>query len=156
MNTKEFLIKWIADLRTPGLIQTESQLRKGDAYCCLGRFCEVHNSEFWNPNFSGEYTLPEGKSFDTLLPSGMKELYPDFEYSIGDEGALDIYVPINCVPDSVKGKYQTRYLGSLEETAYRNEKGEQITTLATLNDGGATFPEIADILEKAYAHILNS
>lgn len=38
---REIAMKWVADLRTPGLKQAKSALFDGEGYCCLGRLCVV-------------------------------------------------------------------------------------------------------------------
>lgn len=38
---RDIAMKWVEDLRTPGLKQATAALFDGEGYCCLGRLCIV-------------------------------------------------------------------------------------------------------------------
>jgi hypothetical protein len=50
----------IAALRSGKYTQTKSQLRSGNAFCCLGVACEISKLREWNENnyFDEYYVLP--------------------------------------------------------------------------------------------------
>lgn len=43
---RDIAMKWARDLENPRRKQAKGKLKKGDAYCCLGRLCIVVGREF--------------------------------------------------------------------------------------------------------------
>ena len=97
--------------------QGRGQLRKGDAYCCLGVASELYRRTYgkghWKENDSG-----------------------DLLFSIGGESEVGI-LPIR-VRDALG-------LDDSEGSYYNDEN--KLTSLVLKNDNVATFAEIADIIE---------
>lgn len=109
---------WVEDLRT-NPPQAKGRLREGEKMCCLGRACEVYRRETGN----GEW-----------VPS----LSSDSLFKV--EGVSDW----SRLPDPVRqwlglqtreGEYEHRLPSSLGHC------------LSSMNDCGATFAEIADVIE---------
>lgn len=111
---------WVHDLRTSGAKQGAGWLRLGDAFCCLGRACVI----------SG---IVRGRLNDAR----------DGGYHIYDyDGATA------TLPQVVQDYYGIRSEVGLFDTPYRVPRtGLEFTQLASMNDGGCTFLEIADAIE---------
>lgn len=122
--------KWVDALRSGKFKQGRQALRQRtgddgpDAYCCLGVLCELYQRETgqmgWEPTIFN--TIP----FDghlSLLPSRVE----------GWAGGLGGTIP----PESLPLAWQC--VGN---------RAAASQLLIALNDGGSTFEEIADLIEK--------
>jgi hypothetical protein len=73
-ETKE---KWVAALRGGGYKQTQGNLRSGDAFCCLGVFCDLTSEGVWTRSIHSEiylYRMNVGDEYNTrFIPSKMRE-----------------------------------------------------------------------------------
>ena len=103
---------WVEALRSGEYEQGTGQLRKDNAYCCLGVACDVSGLGEWHSrlqNHNYTYKIHEDKSDFTYLP------------------------------------YEVRaWLGiSTSDGELTNHN-----SLASMNDDGATFIEIADAIEE--------
>lgn len=71
----EIIRSWIAALRSGKYIQGQGQLRKGDAYCCLGVLCDLNENTQWTPSChpAQKIYLPTPDDTDTILPKFISE-----------------------------------------------------------------------------------
>lgn len=114
----------VEDLRTPGLQQAHSKLQRGEAYCCLGRLCRIAEKHGVKVRKNGDGSL-YGENLaaqpDVLDWAGMK---PDGAFQ------RDIW----------NGQWKTpmSFLGHPRHT------------MASANDAGANFQEIALEIERQF------
>lgn len=139
MNT-EIKAKWLATLRDPEAKQTRGALNRvraddedperwPEGQCCLGVLCEIAVAEGVIP--PGKVDRTGKVQYEDPYIAGDGELIPGTEAGVlpllvRDWAALPESNP--CVP--------------LE--------GDRLKSLASINDGGATFAEIADIIDKEF------
>ena len=114
---------WIAALRSGKYKQSRTALNGRDGFCCLGVLCDISGQGKWVERDDGisRYVIGD-EMYVTVLPAALCD-----HYEIPELG-FD-------VPTEVIAKY----------TSFDCE-----TSLAALNDRGATFEEIANILEDHY------
>ena len=101
---------WLEALRSGEYKQGETQLRKGNKYCCLGVLCDIYRKNFggkWDKTgaFEDSYTytaesfLPEG----VRRWSGLNAIDPDIEdialSTLNDGGVPDC--PISLTFDEI-------------------------------------------------------
>jgi len=117
--------KWVRALRSGKYIQTSGALRTEDGYCCLGVLCDVYDSENWtlapHEELGHESEEWHYQTKSRGYTNVMKDVLPDQVVEAAD---LDLHNPE--VPYGIDG---TR------------------TSLAVINDSGATFKQIADLIE---------
>lgn len=118
---KEIKEKWLEALRSGEYKQARSTLRIYDNYCCLGVLCNIYHKETGN----GEW----------------KALYEDVFrfYSPNDNERYTLTTDI------------INWAGLNENVNPRNpivKYKEQEEFLATLNDNGISFDNLANIIEK--------
>lgn len=111
--------QWIAALRSDEFKQGREVLRSDDKFCCLGVLCDLHRKA--NP------------IYDWIKADNDE----DYIYSPG----LEQFELPRVVMDWAGLKY------SNPPTPHREFNGKVYQSLAELNDAGATFAEIADIIE---------
>jgi hypothetical protein len=123
---------WIKALKSGKYEQATSQLRDGDAFCCLGVLCDLHSKSkkksFWKEDESGVMSYFLGKNDGTE-----SELLP---YKVAK------WAGIECSEDS-----STAVLVPSEDENIEL-RGSSKTSLADLNDRGSTFKEIAAVIQK--------
>ena len=120
MKTKE-RNEWVAALRDGEFDQTKHMLHDQRGYCCLGVACEIFAEVL---NLKVETVQRRGEGF---------EVYYDFQSTVLPEKVADFL-----------GLKTSE--GSFSEI--RIEGAKRGDTLTSINDSGATFSQIADILEK--------
>lgn len=120
----DFLMLWLADLESGKHKQAKGALRMGDAYCCLGRACDLHDSTLW------------GAEVESFAEPGAQA----FEYKL-DVGQCD-FDAISVLPVTVQ-----RRLGFTSPAGNFSilDHGQMdfMDRLSAMNDGGRTFAEIA-------------
>jgi hypothetical protein len=120
---------WIAALKSGAYRQAKGILRKGDTYCCMGVACDLISKEGWIEHDGGfGYSFPVEKG---EIMSTQEYVLPTIRRMYGGMGPLGIYVG-GQFPDGAKATMNIKQLA-----------------LTGLNDMGATFDEIAEILTKA-------
>lgn len=121
--------KWIAALETGAYSQARHHLRIGNSYCCMGVACDLIYPDGWVP-FEGGYgfSLPNEKG---QIMSTNEFILPAIRRVYGGMGPLGFYVD-GRFPDGDGGSLDIKHL-----------------SLTALNDLGATFKELAEILTKA-------
>lgn len=122
--------KWVEALRSDKYEQTTGFLKRNNGYCCLGVLCDLAGEEFV-PRSS---VYAEPGTFEIHLGKD--------EYGCFHGEALDA---TQKAMDFVGLRTD---IGSFEQV--HGDDGEIIgehTTLADENDAGASFSEIADIIE---------
>ena len=114
---------WLRALRSGEYKQTQGALKNGYGYCCLGVLCDLYTQEtglgyFNDNNFFEDMTTGFGER--SSLP-----------YSVSKWAGL-------------KGHYKSNPCIAEQKDKYR----KALHSLAEANDGGKTFTEIANIIEK--------
>jgi len=117
--------KWVRALRSGKYFQASGALRTEDGYCCLGVLCDVYDSSNWTLA-TDEYLGDESIEWHYAThkrgsTNFMKDVLPDAVMEAAD---LDLHNPE--VPYGIDGTK---------------------TSLAVINDSGATFKQIADLIE---------
>lgn len=121
--------EWVEALRSGEYKQGKMNLRsKNDEYCCLGVLCDIYRKKVagapdWNPVSDLKKTYQYGDSYG----------YPPVE--VRDWAGHDVFQYIDAskhAPEQVDKNY-----------------GEAQMTLVALNDGGATFEQIANLIEES-------
>lgn len=121
---------WVAALLSGEYKQTQSVLHDGDGYCCLGVLCRVLGKQFVIDH------APTKHERDVYLCEDSNVLLPR---SVQDEAGMKSdsgVLPASAVAD----------LNVNEEDV--NEEEVNWWSLADLNDRGAAFDEIADVISK--------
>jgi hypothetical protein len=119
-NAKE----WVAALRSGAYQQTAGRLRRGDNFCCLGVACDL----FMEKTGAGSWVKYEHAQVRALAPTYTFQLF-----DISANTAL---------PDRIVDFY-----GLSNGDGHYSENDMLDASLASENDSGRAFSEIADILE---------
>jgi hypothetical protein len=118
----------VADLRSGKFKQIRGRLGSKQGHCCLGVACEIAvRHGVTSANRDQNFYVYEGQS--NLMPFSVLDF---FGFATPD-GLI-------CAPESdIKSESIL--------SGYRSSLAGEYRTLASMNDGGATFAEIADIIE---------
>lgn len=129
--------QWVAALRSGQWLQTRNALQRRDSdrdvmtFCCLGVACQLSKlGEWYDVGLfrDGSHQAEDAYNEERLL-EGDEEPTPTFEEEFTS-------------PDVQK------WLGLKTKSGeFKTSAGER-TSLATLNDAGASFEEIADYIEE--------
>lgn len=125
---KERALELVAALRSGKYKQAHKRLKVGDSYCCLGVACDISKLSRWNPHLRDSEEFWYDNSY-TKLPDTVRE-YFGFETN-----SAYLKAPIR-----------------LEPTETRDWLIEA-SCLIDLNDRGATFEEIATIIEQHWEEL---
>lgn len=127
--------KWVNALRSGEYKQGKEALFDGEGYCCLGvadRVCfgaefqrEPDSSAWWD----------DKHNVGTLDDARTKALHLDMEIGEKEEAIITEYLERNKIPHSRHGDFDYMVGDSRQNV------------LISLNDGGCTFEQIADIIE---------
>jgi hypothetical protein len=117
--------RWVRALRSGKYKQVSGQLRTEDGFCCLGVLCDVYNKNNWTIA-ADEYLGDEHQEWHYIGNKGMyqsimKDVLP---YEVVEATGLDKQNP---------------------EVPYGIDGG--MSSLAVINDSGASFAQIADLIE---------
>lgn len=116
--------QWLKALRSGDYKQGRRMLRSGkDEYCCLGVLCDLHSKDTWYPAEEGNWGHLDPSR--TGLPSNQV-----LRWSCAGEPVETLFVN--------GGDAQKYVTMTLDQSPYG---------LAALNDAGATFEEIANVIE---------
>ena len=127
---KEVKRAWVEALRSGKYKQATGRLRRVDGYCCLGVLCNLYKESHQDCNWSDD--LYEGSHQDC----NWSEESDCFCFVIHEENtdpAMD-FLPEKVVEWAGLDSSDPQYDGD--------------ETLVGLNDRGATFDEIADVIEE--------
>lgn len=117
--------KWIDSLRSGKYQQGQSKLYSGDGFCCLGVLCDIYAKEVGDKSWV------------------MKD--PDYKF---DAEKFDYWYfddQSECLPECVQDWAE---LNEKDPVVTNRVVGEDyVTTLASLNDRGVTFEDLADMIE---------
>lgn len=117
--------RWVAALRDPNRKQAQGRLRKGDGMCCLGVLCDIEDPNEW----VGEGGTWRWDVWGSAPPSSLTAEKCGLMFRDGSFNS-----PFNEVTLAVMKRI--------------GERADEIDSCLTkLNDSGATFAEIADIIE---------
>ena len=122
---KENRKKWLDALRSNNFKQTKSALKDEEGYCCLGVACHISDLGFWKfDEYNDNYNF-HVKGTDETNNSVLPPIVTD-------------WLGITDNTGSYRGPTQH------EDDEHMNE------CLASDNDTGSTFEEIADIIEREW------
>jgi hypothetical protein len=128
----EIKARWIAWLRDPSHEQGQSYLKKGGKYCCLGGLCEL--------------AIEDGVIHRSLETTRI--LQEDTVSFYGESAVLG-----GVVMDWAGLESNRAYIAELRERIPGSAPPDTLidfttnTNLASLNDSGLTFNQIADIID---------
>ena len=132
---KEIKKKWLAALRSGKYKQTRNQLREvvadgEDGFCCLGVLCDVVNPNGWDVTHEERAYFCNDSSWvrDATLPPDIQDI-ADI-----DEGGD---FRLKSLPLRLRLRIQKELPGA----------ALNVSSLSGLNDAGASFELIADIIE---------
>jgi len=118
--------KWIDALRSGKYHQGQSKLYSGDGFCCLGVLCDIYANQVGD--ITWEKRNPNGRfdddKWDYWYFDDQSEVLPE---CVSKWAELDENDPV--VTKDIVGQ-------------------DIITTLASLNDKGATFEDLAEVIEE--------
>lgn len=135
---KEIKERWIAALRSGEYSQSSGYLSTDEGYCCLGVLCEIALQD------------------QVVIKTKDSSIDEHFVYTSKidpvdrDTGVL----PLAVVAWSGMPNRNPNITSTKEEVSpnifseFGNEYNEVTATLAGFNDNGATFEQIADLIEK--------
>lgn len=126
--------KLVAALRSREFSQAKGYLRTDRGHCCLGVACEVYRRETGD----GEWATDSGiAAVYAFRVNGVTDIYglPGPVTTWLDMATNGEARPETVIPERILGHYTEA-----------NDPDETVT-LARLNDAGATFAEIADLIE---------
>lgn len=121
---------WIADLRSGQHEQARTILRDGTGFCCLGRLTELyiaanpgkmqfrHDLYSWAHLDGGTATERKKTPMPVVAWAGLQSVLGDIDNDDIPNGPSD-----------------------------PNGDGDEVDSLADLNDAGLSFPQIADVIE---------
>lgn len=119
--------KWLAALRSGEFPQTQGHLRDHKGYCCLGVACEVYRRE-----------TGRGR-WDEKLSQDMRYL----KFNVPPEAECGRMGFGTALPNEVKN-----WLGLADRAgSYQPEGTLMPSSLAMQNDNGASFEQIAKLVE---------
>ncbi len=144
-NADQFVHNWIIALRSNRYPQGVGWLRQPQGFCCLGVACDV-----WDPNHWIEsetcaiYSLEGDVESDVTLalPDDITRLLGPEPEEDPDGDELIHEVP---VPRAIAERYVSNHVMAEVDNAIADDSS--VVTLSTLNDKGATFKEIANVIE---------
>lgn len=122
--------KWVRALRSGKYQQATGALRNEDGFCCLGVFCDVYDSDKWKePTPKVDW---EDESDDE-----------EFKWMYAHEGDSYMYEATEVLPIHIAR------IAGLEHQNPEVPYGidGEMKSLASINDNGASFSEIADLIE---------
>lgn len=128
--------QWVAALRSGKYSQDTGVLRSTEGYCCLGVLCDLyaqeHNEQWdvhrYNSNLGESYNIPENE---------VSEINGSDEFLFGNE--------LEHLPDTVK---IWAGLNSPNPCVRSDGDDHGGHCLSEMNDNGASFDFIADLIEK--------
>lgn len=127
--------EWVAALRSGEYEQGVQLLRQGDQFCCLGVLCDLHRKAHQKEGEDDTVNI----WFPTIYPE--MDNAPCFSYCYGNTTLLPDVVIDWCGLESCDPHVQ-RIVSSEDYDVTENG------TLSLFNDKGATFDQIADIIEE--------
>ncbi len=127
--------EWVAALRSGEYKQGINFLRQDDKFCCLGVLCDLHRKAHQKEG--------EDDTVNSWFPTISPEMdnTPCFSYHYGNTTLLPDAVMDWCGLHSCDPSVQ-------RIASFENNHVTQDGTLSLFNDQGATFDQIADIIEE--------
>lgn len=113
---------WVKALREGKYKQATDALRQGSRYCCLGVACDLYRKETGNGRWDRDAFVLHGNAELAVLPPSV---------------AAHLGVTVNP---------RLKLVAAVRDPYNRKRTGDA----ATLNDDGASFDEIADMIERTY------
>lgn len=119
--------KWIEALRSGTYQQGVARLRRQGRYCCLGVACDLMDSSKWR---TSGWRMDDGRISSFYLPTEVADwLGIDKEYRLDPEG--------------------------LTTNVLVKNRHDQKDDIASMNDDGASFDDIADAIERTFGDELD-
>ena len=135
--------KWLTALRSGNYKQTKGTLRKNNSFCCLGVLCDIVKDDIVEDDVVFNNVPVEWKDLNLITANNIYEI-------LGESDVLPPRVVIYCGLDDDNPSFELNeiiinYLKNIHNNDVDiNRKGN----LAELNDAGADFNFIADVIEK--------
>jgi hypothetical protein len=135
MMNQEIKAAWVSALRSGEYEQGEAALQVGNKFCCLGVLCDIAVKQF-DLKLEVEKDM-SGCSDDTCCD-------PDRPRPVAYNGESAFLPSIVADWAGLEDK------GGTLTTPVRTPVGDDAHALYVANDGGLTFPQIADIIEAQF------
>ena len=131
---------WIEALRSGRYQQGDETLRASkDSFCCLGVACDLFNPLGWDYKPDEGYVFLDG--FLCEMPPVVARHFGLQPYEVDPIISREVILDYT---ESLNDSYRSMVLRSCIEDYIDG------TNLSTLNDTGATFQEIADLIERQF------
>lgn len=125
----EFKAQWLEALRSGKYVQSKNYLHIGQGFCCLGVACDIANPTWHKSGISDLQTVFEAISGSTSMPR--RDDLP--------AGVYETLIQMTDAPDHLTDV-------AFEDSSEDNEVAI-MNFLAGVNDGGASFTDIADWID---------
>lgn len=123
--------KWLTALRSGDYVQTKRFLQRDDKFCCLGVLCDIYgmenNVKWVNPNI-----LDSDEDASEVL-----DVFPEYNLDVMEFMDETEILPVFVV----------HWAGLSEPNPQVVVHPDLYVDLASLNDSGYSFDEIADLIE---------
>lgn len=137
INT-DVLRTWVDALRSGEYLQTTGKLHDSVGYCCLGVACELAPNTTWGPGYE-----------DTFMAVSADGLTSEYVLPIPVMNWLGVSGESPEVPWSAAYSILPELCDQLVADHVLDHR-RLMVPLSALNDNGATFAQIADIIEAAW------
>ena len=146
---QEVAEKWVAALRSGEYQQTQQTLCVNDeqgtrGFCCLGVLCDMFAKE--HPTAGQWERQAEITEVGFLLPDSQAATFATPPLLVRDWAGLKSYVG-NCESSE---ELRTAFAAHFELSSTDDDHGD---SLASANDNGATFEQIADFIEQHWEEL---
>jgi hypothetical protein len=153
MAATDLIPRWIEALRSGDYEQAEGRLMKGSgsgkpgdetmAFCCLGVLCDIIEIGGW------EYDDEEDEHRYAVDHSSSFELLPDYvqdRTGLSPSGGFN--VPVRQVEVDGVVSFTSKQPGTYDYEQWRD--APLMDSLVEMNDDGASFKQIADLLDSEF------
>jgi hypothetical protein len=130
----EVKAKWLAALRSGEYQQTDSCLRDAKGFCCLGVLTDLYIKE--NPGAEAVWQPITGTG-----TAGQQEFFQHMD------GGDDEEVVMGYTEEAELPRPVMRWAGLNSQDPHIRTDVQESLSLIGMNDGGKTFPEIANVIE---------
>ena len=139
MTKLELRKNWVKALRSGDYQQTKGWLNTEQGWCCLGVLCDISGLGGWEDSSTKSYEWGSSDGIEGIRRFVLADEHRQYVDEINEE---HIAAPPQEVLDAVGMRESLgRYFG---DSATRTDVE---FSLSGLNDGSATFNEIADVIE---------
>lgn len=142
---KEVIKEWVRALRSGEYKQATDALKTENGYCCLGVLCDIQGCEWESAandfQVDVDYFKVKGEKHNIeVLPESVSRAVGFKLFTSGDSYSTNPSIYLDK-PKTI-AVYEKYKDGGIDDIVW--------TLLSELNDSGATFEEIADIIEEQF------